>query len=62
MDLIKIVLKKNYGLSKYYAAVGSIIRIGKIIVLEDDIIVSANFLDYMNKALNKFRSNKKYGI
>ena len=59
---IKIVLrKKNYGLSKNITlAVGSIIRkYGKIIVLEDDIIVSANFLDYMNKALNKFKSNKK---
>ena len=27
----------------------------KIIVLEDDIIVSSNFLYFMNKALNKFK-------
>ncbi len=32
---------------------------GKAIVLEDDIVVSEYFLDYMNKALDKYRDEKK---
>ncbi|WP_221394280.1 sugar transferase [Dyadobacter sp. NIV53] len=32
---------------------------GKVIVLEDDLITSKGFLEYMNQALNKFISNEK---
>ncbi len=31
---------------------------GKIIVVEDDLVVSPMFLEYMNKALNKFEKNQ----
>jgi len=36
-----------------------ITREGKVIVLEDDLITSTNFIDYMNEALETFISDKK---
>jgi len=59
---IKIIFRKrNFGLSKNIVSGVSLIvkKYGKIIVLEDDILVSSNFLNYMNFALNKYQSNKK---
>ena len=51
---IKIILrKKNLGLAKnIVSGVSEIIKkYSKVIVLEDDIIVSADFLDFMNLSL-----------
>ncbi len=59
---IKIVeRKKNFGLAKNITTgVSKIInKYGKVIVLEDDIIVSPNFLEFMNLSLNKFKNKKK---
>lgn len=51
---------KNKGLAKSIIdGVSQVIRkFGKIIVLEDDLIVSKYFLDYMNKSLNLYQVNK----
>ena len=34
-------------------------KYGRIIVLEDDVVVSNNFLNYMNEMLNKFENHKE---
>ena len=31
----------------------------KLIIIEDDLILSSNFLNYMNNALNKYENNKE---
>jgi len=56
-----IYRKKNFGLAKnIVSGVTEIIKkYNKVIVLEDDIIVSANFLDYMNLSLKNFKNKKK---
>lgn len=42
------------------AGVSSVIdKYGRAIVLEDDIVTTPNFLDYMNQALKTYESNKK---
>tara|TARA_Y100000591_G_scaffold333008_1_gene373045 strand:+ start:746 stop:2374 length:1629 start_codon:yes stop_codon:yes gene_type:complete len=53
--------KKNYGLAKNIKkGVTEVInRFGKAIILEDDIIVSNNFLNYMNLALDFYKDQKK---
>ena len=59
---IKIIeRKKNFGLAKNITTgVSKIInKYGKVIVLEDDIIVSPKFLEFMNLSLNKFKNKKK---
>ena len=59
---IKIIeSEKNKGLaSSIITGVTDIInRYGKVIVLEDDLIVSDDFLDYMNEALNFYENDKK---
>lgn len=50
----------NYGLAKnIIEGVGEIIsEYGRVIVLEDDILVSPAFLSFMNKGLNYFKANK----
>jgi hypothetical protein len=50
----------NWGLAKsVIAGVSDILAIhDRVIVLEDDLVVSPNFLSYMNKALNKYEKNK----
>ena len=55
-----IFRKKNYGLShNIIDGVTKIInRHGKIIVIEEDIIVDKNFLNFLNQSLN-FYKNKK---
>lgn len=52
---------KNYGLAtSIISGVSEIIeRYGSVIVLEDDLITSPNFLSYMNKALQTYESNSK---
>ena len=51
----------NYGLGKnIIEAVTEVVeKYGKVIVLEDDIITSPFFLDYMNKALLLYEDEKK---
>ncbi|WP_166385456.1 glycosyltransferase family 2 protein [Polaribacter sp. 11A2H] len=50
----------NKGLAKsVIEGVGSIVeKYGKVIVLEDDLITSRYFLEYMNSSLNKYEKNK----
>ena len=51
----------NKGLDpSIIAGVSSVIdKYGRAIVLEDDIVTTPNFLDYMNQALKTYESNKK---
>ena len=53
----------NKGLAKsIIAGVSEVIaRHGKVIVVEDDIVVSKGFLDYMNGALQMYNQNEKVG-
>ena len=59
---IKIFIrKKNIGLAdNIITGVSSIIKIKKkVIVIEDDLLLSKNFLEYMNNALKKYKNKKK---
>jgi len=59
---IEIICSKyNKGLasSVIFGVSDTISRYNKVIVLEDDLIPSKNFLVYMNKALNHYYVNKK---
>ncbi len=59
---IKIIeRKKNYGLANnIISGVTKIVdRYGKVIVLEDDIVTSKFFLQYMNDALKIYENNEK---
>jgi ribosomal protein S24E len=53
--------KKNLGLAKNITTgISKIIKSSKkVIVIEDDLILNKNFLNYMNECLNKFESEKK---
>jgi len=53
--------EKNWGLANSIIdGVTSIINeYGKIIVLEDDLVTSPNFLNYMNESLEKYKDEKK---
>ena len=58
----KIILRnKNLGLAKnIISGTSKILSLkGKGIIIEDDIIVSPNFLTYMNLCLEKFKEEKK---
>ncbi|MGY0156509.1 hypothetical protein ACVQK1_06880 [Edwardsiella tarda] len=59
--LIIIERKENYGLAKNIIdGVNSIIKKhGRVIVLEDDLITSSDFLYFMNSALNKYKYEKQ---
>lgn len=57
---VKIVAReKNYGLGKsIVAGISEVIEgYGRIIVLEDDIITSRYFLEYLNQGLNLYENN-----
>ena len=59
---VKVVFrKKNFGLAKnIILGITEIIKIHKrAIILEDDLIVSKFFLNFMNKSLNFYRNKKK---
>ena len=60
-NLTIIERRENYGLAKNIeSGVKNILKKhGKIIVLEDDLIVGNNFLDYMNQGLVFFENEKK---
>jgi hypothetical protein len=53
--------KENFGLSKnIISGINFVLNDNnKIIVLEDDLELSSNFLNYMNDALNIYKNNKK---
>ena len=53
--------EKNYGLAKNIReGVTEVLnKHGKAIVLEDDLVVSPGFLEYMNKALNLYEEEEK---
>ncbi len=54
-------MQTNMGLAKsIISGVNKVItEYGKVIVLEDDLITSTNFLDYMNQALDYYEDNSK---
>jgi len=59
---IKIIERKeNYGLAKnIIEGVSDIINeYGKVIVLEDDLLTSKNFISYMNQALDFYEEDKQ---
>lgn len=59
---IKIVEReKNYGLSQsIISGVSEIVdKFGEIIVLEDDLVTSSYFLNYMNDALNIYKNDER---
>ena len=58
---IVIIKKKNIGLAKniIYGVSKILKKNNNIIVLEDDILVTKNFLRFMNSALNNYEKNKK---
>ena len=60
-SIVIIERKENYGLAKnIIEGVTDIInKYGKVIVLEDDLITSKNFLCYMNQALDFYENNEK---
>ncbi|GHV57497.1 glycosyl transferase [Bacteroidia bacterium] len=53
--------EQNFGLAKSIieGVTETINQYGKVIVLEDDLITSPNFLSYMNSALNYYERNQK---
>ena len=52
---------ENKGLaSSVITGVSEVVaKFGKVIVLEDDLLVSSNFLDFMNEALNFYKDEQK---
>jgi hypothetical protein len=58
---IIILRDKNYGLAKnVVSGINFVLKNNKkIIVLEDDLELSKNFLKYVNSGLNIYRNNKK---
>lgn len=56
-----IEAQKNKGLANsVIAGVGEVInKYGKAIVVEDDLIVTDNFIEYMNEALNFYENDKR---
>lgn len=59
---IKIIERdRNMGLSEsIITGVTELVnRYGKVIVVEDDLIVNSGFLEYMNEALRKYENNKQ---
>ena len=56
-----IIRKKNFGLAKnIVSGINYVFKENdKAIILEDDIIVSPFFLNYMNKNLNIYKNDKK---
>lgn len=55
--------KKNYGLFKsIISGIDEVLQIhDRVIILEDDLVTSPFFLEYMNAGLNQFKEQKKVG-
>ncbi len=64
--MVKIIKRdSNFGLAKsVISGVTEIINeYGKVIIMEDDLLTSETFLDYMNNALENFKDDRKiFGI
>jgi hypothetical protein len=60
-EVFIIEQKENFGLAKSIInGVGNIVnKYGKIIVLEDDLVTSPNFLTFMNNALDNYKNEEK---
>lgn len=60
-NIYRAYSEKNHGLaSSVIKGVSEVIeKHGTVIVLEDDLITSPNFLDYMNKCLKEYGENRK---
>lgn len=63
-NLTVIPRENNYGLARsVIGGVSEIINIyGKAIVVEDDLLLSRDFLRYMNSALDYYKDKKRYGL
>lgn len=64
LDFAKVEVieyEKNKGLANsVISGVSQVIsKFGKVIVLEDDLVTSPNFLDFMNQALDFYEKNKR---
>ena len=60
----KVIIREreeNYGLAKnIISGVSDVINVhGKVIVLEDDLVTSKNFISYMNQALDFYEEDKQ---
>lgn len=60
-EVIIVERSENFGLAKnIQSGVSEILeKHGRVIVLEDDLVVSPGFLEYMNKALNVYEEDEK---
>lgn len=60
-----IVVEQQHNLGLASSIIGGVTRViskyQKVIVVEDDLIVSADFLAYMNQALDYYQDMKEYG-
>jgi len=60
-NVIMVERKKNLGLANsIISGVTDLCeKFGKVIVVEDDLVVSEHFLDYMNKALDRYENDEQ---
>lgn len=59
VDVIVSPINKGLAPSIIEGVTATVNRYGKVIVLEDDLVVSEYFLNFMNDALNKYRYHDK---
>lgn len=59
IEIIESISNKGLANSIISGVTQVIQKYGKVIVLEDDLITSPNFLDYMNQALDFYETNDK---
>ena len=59
VKIIESDTNKGLANSIIYGVSAIVKQYNKVIVLEDDLITSKNFLDYMNKCLDFYKENKK---
>lgn len=59
IEVIEAIHNKGLAESIISGVTQIINKYGKVIVLEDDLITSSNFLDFMNQALFKYEDNKE---
>lgn len=63
-DVIVIKSEKNNGLAKSIInGVSEVVdRFGKVIVVEDDLVTTKNFLQFMNESLDFYRDDDRVGM
>jgi hypothetical protein len=59
VNIIESPLNKGLAKSIVEGVTETIAKYGKVIVLEDDVVPSTGFLDYMNNALNLYQADEK---